>query len=132
MREATALGAAIAAGLAVGLWRSFTELRDIHRTGGAVFEPNVSPAKSADMVSLWEKAVHMSQGWVEKDTEEKTNGINGTRKLSSVINHKALQPVTVTEVEFSDLDDADEEYLLLELRKIEIQKRLNRLRRSKA
>uniref|UniRef100_A0A093V400 glycerol kinase n=1 Tax=Talaromyces marneffei PM1 TaxID=1077442 RepID=A0A093V400_TALMA len=57
MRETTALGAAIAAGLALGLWRNFTELRDINRAGGAVFEPSVPREKSAEMFALWEKAV---------------------------------------------------------------------------
>jgi glycerol kinase len=132
MRETTALGAAIAAGLAVGLWRNFTELRDINRAGGTVFEPTIPPEKSADMFSLWEKAVHMSEGWVQKEKDKKTNGIDGTRKLSPVINHKAIQPVIVHATDFSDLDDVDEEDLLLELRKIEIRQRLKRFRRARA
>lgn len=129
MRETTALGAAIAAGLALGLWRNFTELRDINRAGGAVFEPSVPPEKSAEMFALWEKAVHMSKGWVKKDNEN-VNGIHNTRKPSLVANGKPKESAFVTPSIFSDLDGADEEDLLLELRKIEIQQRLKILRKG--
>jgi glycerol kinase len=129
MRETTALGAAIAAGLALGLWRNFTELRDINRAGGAVFEPSVPPEKSAEMFGLWEKAVHMSKGWVKKDTEN-ANQVHNTRKPSVIANGKPKESVFVTQTVFSDLDAADEEDLLLELRKIEIQQRLKRLRKG--
>lgn len=64
MRETTALGAAIAAGLAVGMWRNFAELRDINRAGGTVFEPQVTRDKSDVKFGEWEKAVQMSRGWV--------------------------------------------------------------------
>lgn len=129
MRETTALGAAIAAGLALGLWRNFTELRDINRAGGAVFEPSVPPEKSAEMFALWEKAVQMSKGWVKKDNEA-PNGVLNTRKPSVVANGKPKESVFVTQSVFSDLDGADEEDLLMELRKIEIQQRLKILRKG--
>lgn len=129
MRETTALGAAIAAGLALGLWRNFTELRDINRAGGAVFEPSIPPEKSAEMFALWEKAVQMSKGWVKKDNEA-ANGVHNTRKPSVVANGKPKESVFVTQSVFSDLDGADEEDLLLELRKIEIQQRLKILRKG--
>ncbi|KAJ6096578.1 hypothetical protein N7486_007324 [Penicillium sp. IBT 16267x] len=64
MRETTALGAAIAAGLAVGLWRNFAELRDINRSGGAVFEPQITRQESASKFGEWEKAVRMCRGWI--------------------------------------------------------------------
>lgn len=129
MRETTALGAAIAAGLALGLWRNFTELRDINRAGGAVFEPSVSPEKSAEMFSLWEKAVHMSKGWVKRDNET-ANGVHNTRKRSVVANGIPKESTFITQSVFNDLDGADEEDLLLELRKIEIQQRLKILRKG--
>ncbi|KAJ5105344.1 Glycerol kinase, partial [Penicillium alfredii] len=80
MRETTALGAAIAAGLAVGLWRNFAELRDINRSGGAVFEPRITREESASKFREWEKAVRMSKGWVdsglaqEEKRDSPTNG----------------------------------------------------------
>ena len=130
MRETTALGAAIAAGLALGLWRNFTELRDINRAGGAVFEPSIPPEKSAEMFALWEKAVHMCKGWVKKEGSP-ANEVHNTRKLSIVgTNGKPKESVFVAQSVFSDLDGADEEDLLLELRKIEIQQRLKLLRKG--
>ncbi|KAL1977222.1 hypothetical protein VTN31DRAFT_81 [Thermomyces dupontii] len=118
MRETTALGAAIAAGLAIGLWRNFTELRDINRAGGTVFEPSIPSEKAARMFATWEKAVRMSRGWVDSDKGQANvaaTNVSTTAGLSAA----------------SDLDDADEEDLLLELRKIEIQQKLKRLRKGK-
>lgn len=118
MRETTALGAAIAAGLAIGLWRNFTELRDINRAGGTVFEPSIPSEKAAKMFATWEKAVRMSRGWIDSD--------RGQVKTAAVsVNNTASSSAA------SDLDDADEEDLLLELRKIEIQQKLKRLRKRK-
>jgi glycerol kinase len=129
MRETTALGAAIAAGMAAGLWRNFTELRDINRAGGVVFEPSVSHQKSAEMFSLWEKAVHMSEGWVDNGPLSSAINIKQPRKSSVVVSGKSNEPTSQSV--FDDLDDADEEDLLLELRKIEIQQALKRLRKGK-
>lgn len=129
MRETTALGAAIAAGMAAGVWRNFTELRDINRAGGVVFEPSVSQEKSAEMFSMWEKAVHMSEGWVDKDASSNATTVKKPRKSSVVLNGKSNEPTSQSV--FDDLDDADEEDLLLELRKIEIQQALKRLRKAK-
>ncbi|OKL60862.1 Glycerol kinase [Talaromyces atroroseus] len=129
MRETTALGAAIAAGLACGLWHNFTELRDINRAGGAVFEPSIPPEKSFEMFSLWERAVHMSKGWVKKESS-KVNGAKNSGKSSVVVKVKPVESVFGKYSIFSDLDEADEEDLLLELRKLEIHQRLKRLRRA--
>lgn len=63
MRETTALGAAIAAGLAVGVWESIEELKDINVEGRTVFKPKMDEAKSKEMFDRWEKAVQMSKGW---------------------------------------------------------------------
>ncbi len=74
MRETTALGAAIAAGLAVGMWRNFAELRDINRAGGAVFEPQITRQESAAKFDQWEKAVRMSRGWISSENAEDKDG----------------------------------------------------------
>ncbi|CEO60934.1 Putative Glycerol kinase [Penicillium brasilianum] len=74
MRETTALGAAIAAGLAVGMWRNFAELRDINRAGGAVFEPQITREESAANFGKWEKAVRMSRGWTGPDSSPNKDG----------------------------------------------------------
>lgn len=201
MRETTALGAAIAAGLAVGLWRNFAELRDINRAGGAVFEPEITREESSSMFSEWEKAVQMSRGWIgngsrdshndsapsnplplppSQDPSSKTNGApllsrqNSRRSLhpksgtntptaaatateqhpgslvadmvmNSGGNVPAVKVTTVTangDIEFppaktplisisGDLDDADEEDLFLELRKVEILQKLKKVRKLK-
>lgn len=129
MRETTALGAAIAAGLAVGLWSDFTELRGISRADGTIFQPKISREESARLFSDWEKAVQMSKGWVD---HKSGNPVLDAKKKSLAI-LTGTNPARTLAIEFSfdDLDDADEEDLLLELKKIEIQKRLKKLRRLK-
>jgi glycerol kinase len=117
MRETTAHGAAIAAGLALGLWHNFTELQDINRAGSAVFKPSVSPEKSAEMFALWEKAVKMLKGWVKMDNRN-ANRVHQIRKPSVV--GEPTESVFLEQPLFGDLAGADEEDLLLELRKIEI------------
>ncbi|KAJ5715760.1 Glycerol kinase [Penicillium malachiteum] len=176
MRETTALGAAIAAGLAVGLWRNFAELRDINRSGGAVFEPQITCEESASKFGEWEKAVRMCKGWVgsnqdnwEEATaandnhETKTNGaLSINRDHNAATNsikpqeHLLISDVIATAdstlqsktqvknglmeipppkaplISVSvDLEDADEEDLLLELRKVEILQKLKKLRKFK-
>ncbi|PHH74506.1 hypothetical protein CDD82_4904 [Ophiocordyceps australis] len=63
MRETTALGAAIAAGLAVGVWKSFDDLRDVNLDGRTLFRPKAGA--EADF-ARWEKAVQMSRGWASR------------------------------------------------------------------
>lgn len=63
MRETTALGAAIAAGLAVGVWESIEELKEVNTEGSTTFKPAISKEDSAARFSRWEKAVEMSKGW---------------------------------------------------------------------
>ncbi|EXJ94011.1 glycerol kinase [Capronia coronata CBS 617.96] len=63
MRETTALGAAIAAGLAVGVWESLDELKSVNVEGRTDFTPRMPEAKSREMFERWEKAVQMSRGW---------------------------------------------------------------------
>ncbi|KAJ6024952.1 Glycerol kinase [Penicillium herquei] len=175
MRETTALGAAIAAGLAVGLWRNFAELRDINRSGGAVFEPQITREESSSKFGEWEKAVRMCKGWVgtnqdnleeatapNDNQETKTNGTlsinrdhnttNGIKPQESLLVSDVIAtadstlqgktqvrngimeippPKTPLISVSADLEDADEEDLLLELRKVEILQKLKKLRKLK-
>ncbi|OOF99166.1 hypothetical protein ASPCADRAFT_42513 [Aspergillus carbonarius ITEM 5010] len=136
MRETTALGAAIAAGLAVGIWHNFAELRNINRAGGSVFRPKISREKSAESFALWEKAVRMSRGWVGSGatSNEKTNGEGGKDHKVMEIGVKANNDGISSKIPaggvFVDLDDADEEDLYLELRRVEIMQRLKKLRKA--
>jgi len=63
MRETTALGAAIAAGLAVGVWESIDELKNVNLEGRTLFKPEMPKEKSEEMFARWTKAVEMSRGW---------------------------------------------------------------------
>ena len=65
MRETTALGAAIAAGFAVDIWKEFEELKELNRSNRTVFKPLLSEERSASMYKKWTKAVEMSRGWLE-------------------------------------------------------------------
>lgn len=63
MRETTALGAAIAAGLAVGVWGGIDELKEVNAEGQTVFTPKIAREESERRFARWEKAVEMSRGW---------------------------------------------------------------------
>ncbi|KAG4303084.1 hypothetical protein PCK1_000750 [Pneumocystis canis] len=68
MREVTALGSAIAAGLAVGVWKDIKELEKFNSGRTTVFSPKIDHNKRKSMFDLWEKAVRMSLGWEIKDS----------------------------------------------------------------
>ncbi|KAL4810887.1 hypothetical protein BDV18DRAFT_165365 [Aspergillus unguis] len=159
MRETTALGAAIAAGLAVGLWRNFAELRDINRAGGTVFRPQTSLDESRERFALWEKAVSMSKGWVGNKSESRpeqgtttsqtvdltkaSNGVVDAGKASKStmytippappdLNGDLVLSKAAPWINISgDLGDADDQDLFLELRKLEILQRLKKLGKVK-
>jgi glycerol kinase len=63
MRETTALGAAIAAGLAVGIWDSLDDLKNVNNDGRTNFKPQITAEDASKRFSRWEKAVEMSKGW---------------------------------------------------------------------
>ncbi|KAL8365469.1 hypothetical protein RB595_004332 [Gaeumannomyces hyphopodioides] len=63
MRETTALGAAIAAGFAVGVWESFDDLKEVNRAGNTIFKPQIKAEEAAQRFGRWEKAVEMCRGW---------------------------------------------------------------------
>ncbi|MFA9443848.1 glycerol kinase GlpK [Egicoccus sp. AB-alg6-2] len=64
--ETTALGAAYAAGLAVGFWRDTDELRSNWREDRR-FEPAWDDARRAAGHARWKKAVERTLDWVEVD-----------------------------------------------------------------
>ena len=65
MRETTSLGAAIAAGFAVDMWKEFDELKEINKEGRTIFKPRISQEASTRMYKRWERAVEMSKGWLD-------------------------------------------------------------------
>jgi glycerol kinase len=73
MAETTALGAAIAAGFAVGIWKEFNELKAINQKDRQIFSPAVSKEESEKMFSKWERAVRMCKGWLDPQDERTDN-----------------------------------------------------------
>ena len=65
MLETTALGAAIAAGFAVGVWNNFDELKNINTAGVTTFMPKISKEERDKKFGRWTKAVEMCKGWLE-------------------------------------------------------------------
>ena len=64
--ETTALGAAYAAGLAVGYWGGVDELR-ANWAEGARWEPTTDPEQRANALRQWRKAVTRTFDWVDDD-----------------------------------------------------------------
>lgn len=62
--ETTALGAAYAAGLAVGFWKDFAELR-VHWGRDKEWQPNMDASKRETLYSGWKKAVTRTFDWME-------------------------------------------------------------------
>lgn len=60
--ETTALGAAYAAGLAVGYWDSYAEVHDRWRADRE-FDPSLDPATAADRYARWQEAVDRAKRW---------------------------------------------------------------------
>ena len=63
--ETTALGAAYAAGLAVGYYKDFDELRANWAVDKS-WKPGMAEKKRADLYRVWKKAVTRSFDWVEE------------------------------------------------------------------
>ncbi|KAK3676241.1 Glycerol kinase [Recurvomyces mirabilis] len=70
MRETTALGAAIAAGFASGVWKNFEELKNVNTAGQTQFDSKIDVKARNKMFRKWEKAVQMCRGWLAEEAEE--------------------------------------------------------------
>ncbi|PSQ22016.1 glycerol kinase [Halobacteriales archaeon QS_9_67_17] len=64
--ETTALGAAYAAGLAVGYWDSIDELRSNWQVD-ETFEPAMDAERADEMYDRWADAVERSRGWASEE-----------------------------------------------------------------
>lgn len=62
--ETTALGAAYAAGLAVGFWRDIDEIRNLWRKDKE-WQPRMTPATRERLYAGWSKAVTRTFGWID-------------------------------------------------------------------
>jgi glycerol kinase len=66
MAETSALGAAYAAGLAVGFWSGLDELRGMDRVARR-WEPAIDEASRTAGIARWHKGVERTLGWVEPE-----------------------------------------------------------------
>jgi glycerol kinase len=64
IKETTALGAAYAAGLAVGFYKNVEDLR-ANWSVDHTWQPNLESAKREEMYRLWKKAVTRSFDWMD-------------------------------------------------------------------
>ncbi len=62
--ETTALGAAYAAGLAVGYWSGTDEIRN-NWTASRTWKPAMPAARREELFRQWNRAVERSYGWIE-------------------------------------------------------------------
>jgi glycerol kinase len=62
IRETTALGAAYLAGLAVGLWQSRDEIKNLWQRD-TVFTPTMEEIQRQELLDKWHKAVSRSRDW---------------------------------------------------------------------
>jgi glycerol kinase len=67
--ETTALGAAYAAGLAVGFWSAVDDLR-ANWAKDKEWQPKMDPAEREKEYKLWKKAVTRTFDWVEAEERE--------------------------------------------------------------
>ncbi|KAK9375056.1 uncharacterized protein V1513DRAFT_399010 [Lipomyces chichibuensis] len=84
-RETTALGAAFAAGFAVGVYSSFEELKQVNTDGETTFKPSTTFRKREKLYNLWQRAVSRCGGWFldeddDSEVEEETRVGDGIRK----------------------------------------------------
>ena len=61
--DATAQGAAFAAGLTIGLWNNYQKLLSNNKVG-QVFEPNKNATKVQENFVVWQKAVSRAKNWI--------------------------------------------------------------------
>ncbi|MEE0840199.1 MAG: FGGY-family carbohydrate kinase, partial [Acutalibacteraceae bacterium] len=63
--EATALGAAFLAGLAVGFWKDTDELKSLC-SDSDIFSPSIDDKERNILIKGWKKAVEKAKGWEEE------------------------------------------------------------------
>lgn len=69
VKETTAMGAAFAAGLAVGVWKDLEELKTLWRAD-KTYVPQMTEDERQKNWAGWKKAVTKSLGWVENEEDE--------------------------------------------------------------
>jgi len=90
MRETTALGAAIAAGFAVGVWKEFDELKEINQKDRMVFKPNVGKEEGEKMFKKWGR-VSGSHKPTTSQTHELTRTMTGGGNVPRLVRRRGGQ-----------------------------------------
>lgn len=67
MRETTALGAAIAAGLAIGIWKDLDDVRSSIINETTSFRSAIDESTRFQKYELWQRAVERASKWVQYD-----------------------------------------------------------------
>ena len=92
MRETTALGAAIAAGLASGIYKNLEELKEINRHDRTLFRPQIAEKERETMYARWKKAVQMCRGWL--DVEVTGEGEDNEGKAAEKVEESKVEKST--------------------------------------
>jgi glycerol kinase len=66
--ETTAMGAAMLAGLAIGIWKDEDELKNIWKPE-AVFNPVYNETRASNDITRWHNAVKRTYGWAKENPE---------------------------------------------------------------
>ena len=82
--ETTARGAAFAAGLAVGVWKDFEELKKLWKEETR-FVPSMKEKERATNWAGWQRAVSKSMGWVGEIVDEKKTSHDGGVLASTLV-----------------------------------------------
>ncbi|KAI7856970.1 hypothetical protein BDC45DRAFT_544467 [Circinella umbellata] len=67
MRETTALGSAIAAGLAVGVWKDVHDMDKVNTENRSLFISKITQEKREKLYDGWKEAVKRSFGWAKNE-----------------------------------------------------------------
>ncbi|KAL1892706.1 Glycerol kinase [Ceratocystis pirilliformis] len=95
MRETTALGAAIAAGLAAGVYDSISDLENVNAHNLTTFKPKMKLTERKRQFSKWSQAVEMSKGW---DTGNYATRNSEDSSLHSEADREALAQEIVRDI----------------------------------
>ena len=72
--ETTSMGAAFAAGLAVGVWKSTDEIRAMWAEDKR-FKPSMDEKQREKYWKGWKKAISKSKGWIGNDSDDSKNSL---------------------------------------------------------
>ena len=87
--ETTSIGAAFAAGLATGVWRSADEIKELWGVDEK-FDPKIEVAERERLYAGWKKAISKSQGWINA-----TGPTGGLERLRMVCDRSSVRLIAI-------------------------------------